>query len=340
MDFNALLKQAMHMKASDLHLTVEASPLVRVKGRLSTLDFPPIKHGFMQLLSKDLLDDQRQSHFTQHGHVSFSHGVSGLGRFRIAMYRQRGSIALSIRLVYPGIPTLADSRLPTVMAQAALSDEGMIIVTGAKGSGKSVALAGMIHHINLTRDAHVITIEDPVEFLHKHLKSVVHQREIGTDLESYAQGLIAARKQDADVIAVSDLPDEQTLRLCLDAASSRCLVIGCVRASGVQSALKAIFDESAAQSRTALCSSLADCLIGVFAIRLVHSSVLGEMVPVTEALLVTPAVREIIREDRLHHIDAAMQTGTKYGMMTFDSCAQSLIEQELISREDYRVRNQ
>lgn len=334
MHIENLLQMAMAVGASDLHLTVESPPMVRIKGLMCALDSRPLRPSDTEAFIERILDEQRLRRFQSDGEVSFSYGVSGLGRFRVMVFRQRGSITLAVRLVYPGIPSLSESNLPPVVGEMALRSGGLLLVTGPKGSGKSVALAGMIAHIAANRSAHILTLEDPVEFLHKHGRSIVNQREIHTDTPSFVDGLRAASRLDLDVLAVSDVPCADTVRLCLEAATSGCLVIAAFRSAGVESSLRSILSMFGSEQRPLIANLLGDCLEGAIGLRLIMSKAIGKPVPVCEVLLGTQAVRDIIREDRLHHIGGAMATGTRLGMLTIDQSCELLLKQQLVSDSD------
>jgi len=335
MQFEELLKRAMARAASDLHITAEAPPVVRVQGRIQALDGAVIRAPDTEAFAEALLDEQRRQKFRNTGEVSMSYSVSGLGRFRVMVFRQRGSVALSVRLVYPGIPGLADVGLPPILGDFAMRAAGLVLVTGPRGSGKTLALAGMVDYINGHKNAHVVTLEDPIEYLHKHRRSIVNQREVGVDTPSFAHGLRSATRQDPDVLAVGDVLDAETTRLCLEAACSGCLVLCATRAPGIEGALKSLYSMFGAEQRPGIAGLFADCVEGAVGLRIVQTSRMSRPLPVCEVLVGTPAVKDILREDRLHHIGAVMKTGLKAGMKTFAMSLDELLREGQITDDEY-----
>ena len=221
MDINKLLKEVMEIGASDLHITVGISPTARINGDLTEMQYPKLNPSDTEELCNQVLTDYHKEIFEGKGEVDLSYTFSGLGRFRINVYKQRNSMAMAIRAIPTDIPTIEKLGLPEVLLSLASKRRGIILVTGPTGSGKSTTLAAMINYINMTRKEHIITLEDPIEYLHRHNKSVINQREIGADSRSFANSLRSALRQDPDVILVGEMRDLETISTALTAAENR-----------------------------------------------------------------------------------------------------------------------
>jgi twitching motility protein PilT len=330
-----LLRRALAVYASDLHITVESAPVVRVQGKVLRLDEDVMKRADTEALADVVLGEQGVRELVEQGEVSVSHSVSGLGRFRVTVYRQRGSIALSVHLVYPGIPSLEDTGLPPIVTDLTSRKEGLLLVAGPRGSGKTLVQAAMVDHINSTISAHVITIEDPVEYLHRHKKSIVNQREVGSDTKSFLEALKATMRLDPDVVSVGDIPDAETMSLCLEVANTGCLVIGSLRANGVEAAFRSILAMYSQERRPQVAALIAESLQGVVALQLYRSPRNPRPLSLCEVLINTPAVKELIKEERLHHIEATLRTGQKAGMYSFAASAGHLLSEGMVTQEEY-----
>ena len=222
--FNGLLKQAFDAGASDLHVTVNSPPVLRIDGALRALDGELLSPSMLEQIMQELMSPAQYKKFTEFGELDFSYGVPGLSRFRINVFRQRGSISIAASVISPSIPPFETLNLPPVLLKLAQKPQGLFLVTGPTGSGKSTTLASLIDHINHTQRKHIVTLEDPIEYLHRHDKSIINQREVGLDTLSFDNGLRAALRQDPDIILVGEMRDPETIRTAITAAETGHLV--------------------------------------------------------------------------------------------------------------------
>jgi len=241
-DINVLLKEVMELGASDLHITVAIKPTVRLNGDLMELNYPVLKPEDTEQLCNHILTDYHREIFNAQGEVDLSYTSTGLGRFRVNIFKQRNSMAMAIRAIPTEIPTLEQLKLPEVLNSLANKRRGIILVTGPTGSGKSTTLAAMINYINQTRKEHIITLEDPIEYLHKHNNSMINQREIGSDSKSFSNSLRAALRQDPDVILVGEMRDLETISTALTAAETGHLVLATLHTVGAAKTIDRIID--------------------------------------------------------------------------------------------------
>lgn len=319
-----LLERAVARGASDLHLTVAAPPMIRVSGALGALDgFGPFDAAALEDMVASLLSDDHRRRYGETGDVDFSFGISGLGRFRVSAFRQRGSPALAIRTIPVEVPPLASLGLPDIIVDFCRLRQGLVLITGPTGSGKSTTLAAMIDHINRERSAVIITIEDPIEYLHRHHKSIVNQREVGTDTVSFASSLRAALREDPDVIMVGEMRDTETMATALRAAETGHLVLSTVHTRGCAFSVSRIVDSFPAHQQQQVRTQLADALQAVVWQQLVPRRNGGRVVA-CEVLVATPAVRNLIREGKIFQIPATMETGGQFGMKTMEKALTEL----------------
>lgn len=330
-----LLRRMVSLGASDLHITVGASPTLRVNGGLSAvseiLRLTPAdtERMFASIATKE------QIHILQsEGEIDFAYAPSQFGRFRVNAFLQRGFVALACRHIPDQIPTLEDLGHPPILKALALRPSGLVLVAGASGSGKSTTLAAMIDLINRTRSLHVITMEDPVEFVHAHRKCIVNQREIPTDSRSFQRALKAALREDPDVILVGEMRDAETIATAITAAETGHLVFATLHTRDAPQAVGRIVDAFAPHQQAQIRAQLAMCLEGVVAQRLLPRKDGAGRVAALEILISTPAVRNLIREGKNHQIISVMQTGVKFGMATMDMALKDLVKRNLIAGED------
>lgn len=336
MDIIELLKKVVEDGSiSDLHLTVNSPPIIRKTGILTVYDKYPDKYTFNELIeiTRSLMNDEQWQIFEKKGEFDFSYSVPGFSRFRVNAYRQRGAISLALRVIPTKVPTIDELGLPDILKKLAVQRMGLILCTGPTGSGKSTTLAAMINEINENRRCHILTLEDPIEYLHQHKNSIVHQREVGIDTRSFADGLRAALRQDPDVILVGEMRDLETISIALEAAETGHLVLATLHTSDAPKTVDRIIDVFPAHQQQQVKIQLSSVLNGIIAQQLLPRSGGQGMVAGLEVLIGTPAVRNIIREGKSSQLESVMQTGAKYGMIVMNNYLISLYEKGLIDME-------
>ncbi|MBX6378147.1 MAG: type IV pilus twitching motility protein PilT [Clostridia bacterium] len=335
LDLDALLREAVALGASDLHLTVEAVPTVRVDGELRPLRAERCRVEDLEGCAAGLLTPDRRRALERRGDVDFPYSLPGVGRFRCNLFRQRGSLALSIRVIPPVIRTLEELGIPPVAADLARRPRGLVLVVGPAGSGKSTTLAAMVDLINRERACHIITLEDPVEFLHRHKRSLVNQREIGQDSRGFAAALRAALRQDPDVILVGEMRDLETVSTALAAAETGHLVLASLHTGDAVQTVERIVDLFPPHQHHQARAQLAAVLEGVIA-QLLLPRAGGGRVAACEVLTATPAVRHLVREGKAHQLASVIQTGASHGMQSFEAAIRQLLAAGLVTEETVR----
>jgi twitching motility protein PilT len=329
--FDELLEIAVEKGASDLHLTVGAAPILRINGELVPLEgegaYSP---DDLQAILWPAIEEPYQEIYEEQGEVDFSLSLPGVGRFRCNLYRQRGSIGIAVRIVSATIPSLDELGLPPVVQVLCQKRNGLILVTGPAGSGKSTTLAAMIDLINSSRPNVIITLEDPIEYLHRHRLSVVNQREVGHDTKSFASGLRAALREDPDVILVGEMRDLETMSTAINAAETGHLVLSTVHTRGATWAVERLVSVFPAHQQQQVRMQLASVLQGVISQLLLPRLDGKGMVPAVEVLVQTPAVANIIREGKPHQLKAAMEIGARHGMQTMEAALAELVRRGLV----------
>ena len=320
---------------SDLHLTVNSKPVVRETGILRIYEEYPEKLNFkdMNEIIKFLLTEEQRKDFEEAGQIDFSYSVPGFTRFRVNAYHQRGAVSLAFRVIPTHVPTVDKLGLPEILKKLALMRRGLLLCTGPTGSGKSTTLAAMINEINTKISCHVLTLEDPIEYLHNHKSSIVHQREVGIDTKSFADGLRAALRQDPDVILVGEMRDLETISIALEAAETGHLVLATLHTNDAPKTIDRIIDVFPANQQQQVKIQLSSSLIGIIAQQLLPRSDSKGMVAGLEILIGTSAVANIIREGKTAQLESVMQTGGKYGMIVMDNYLIGLYERGIISLE-------
>lgn len=330
-----LLKIATEGGASDLHLTVGLPPVLRVAGRLTSVEsLPHLSAGDTERLVTSMMSDDNKQVFDEMGHVDFSLGLPGLGRFRVNAYRQRGACGAAVRVIPYEVPNLRDLGLPRVIETFADKPRGFIVVTGPTGSGKSTTLAALVEIINSKRSCHVMTIEDPIEYLHQHKKAMVNQREIGEDAKSFPSALRAALREDPDVILVGEMRDLETMSTAITAAETGHLVLATLHTGDAVQTIDRIIDVYPQYQQRQVRVQLAATLEVVVAQQLVPRVDKPGRVPAVEIMVGTPAVRSLIREGKTHQLRSLIQTGARFGMQTMEQSLRSWVERGVVSRED------
>jgi twitching motility protein PilT len=283
---------------------------------------------------KSITTAEQQQRFNELGEIDFSYSLSGYGRFRVNAFRQRGTIAIVLRLVADKVPTLEDLKHPEIMKTLSLKPRGLVLVTGPTGSGKSTTLAAMINLINQTEAAHIITMEDPIEYLHRHNKSIVNQREVNTDSISFANALRAALREDPDVILVGEMRDAETVSTAITAAETGHLVFATLHTSDAAQTIDRIIDTFPPHQQQQVKSQLSMILQGIISQQLLPLKDGSGRIAALEILVATPAIRNLIREGKTHQILSSVQTGAKYGMQTMDMALRDLVQKNLVEFEE------
>ncbi|HKY97514.1 MAG TPA: type IV pilus twitching motility protein PilT [Gemmatimonadaceae bacterium] len=335
-DYRAVLRQMLEANASDLHLKVGCAPTLRVNGELRNLPLAPMRSDDMKTLADQIMPPKRQKEFGEMKEADFALGVPGIGRFRVNAYQQRGTIAYAFRIVPFQAHTIGELNLPGVLETIALKPRGLVLVTGVTGSGKSTALAAMIQYINQNRNANIITIEDPIEFLHRDNKSHINQREVGTDTASFAQALRRVLRQDPDILLVGEIRDLDTLDTAMKAADTGHLVFSTLHTTDATQTINRILSFYPPHQQAEVRFLLASALEAVISLRLVPRSDKPGRVPAAEVLINTAAVRENIRDmTKSLNIPELIADGTvQYGMQSFDQSLMNWYKKGVISYEN------
>ncbi|MDE3126512.1 MAG: PilT/PilU family type 4a pilus ATPase [Gemmatimonadota bacterium] len=325
-NFKAVLEQLIRRNASDLHLKVGRPATLRVNGELEALEQAPLKPEDLKALAEQLMTARQVKQFAEEKECDFAVGVPGIGRFRVNVYQQRGSLCFAMRAIPYQARTIEELNLPPVLREIALKPRGLVLVTGITGSGKSTALAAMIQHINEHRHANIITIEDPIEFLHRDINCHINQREIGTDTTDFSQALRRVLRQDPDVILIGEIRDLETLDTALKAADTGHLVFSTLHTTDATQTINRVLSFYPPHQQAEVRFSLASALQAVVSLRLVPRADKPGRIPAAEVLINTATVRDQIRDmSKLLNIPELIKDGTvQYGMQTFD---QSLMQQ-------------
>src|SRR4029079_8485993 len=335
-DYRGVLRQMLEENASDLHLKVGGAPTLRVDGQLKTLNMPPLRSDDMKALADQIMPPKRRKEFEEVKEADFALGVPGIGRFRGNAFQQRGTIAYAFRVVPFQAQTIAELNLPPVVEQIALKPRGLVLVTGITGSGKSTALAAMIQFINQSRSANIITIEDPIEFLHRDNKARINQREVGTDTATFEQALRRVLRQDPDVLLVGEIRDLPTLDTAMKAADTGHLVFSTLHTTDATQTINRILSFYPPHQQAEVRFLLASSLEAVVSLRLVPRPDKPGRVPAAEILINTAAVRDYIRDmGKSLNIPELIAEGTvQYGMQNFDQSLMNWYKKGVISYEN------
>ncbi len=331
---DTLLARAVELSASDLHLTVGAPPAVRVHGRLEALpDTPALDPDASRTLLYRILTTEQQKRFELDRQLDLSYAVPGVARFRVNVYRQKESVAAAFRVVPDELKTLEELGLPQSLLSLTELPRGLVLVTGPTGSGKSTTLAALIDEINRTRSDHIITIEDPIEFLHRHKRCVVNQREIGADATDFGSALRAALRQDPDVILLGEMRDLETISTALTAAETGHLVFGTLHTQSAPSTIDRIIDVFPAEQQEQVRTQLAGALQGVVTQTLLATADGKRRVAALEILLPDDAIRNLIRQGKVAQIYSYMQTGSRSGMQTMEQSLADLVVRRVVDAD-------
>jgi twitching motility protein PilT len=329
-DFADIITTVLERGASDLHLSVGSPPIIRVHGALERLDAPVLRPPDARELVYGILNQSQRQRLETDLEIDFSYSVPGRARFRVNAYYQRASLGAAFRLVPTQIKSLDELNLPKSLNEWVTKPRGLVLVTGPTGSGKSTTLASLINEINETRACHIMTVEDPIEFLHRHKKAMINQREVGADTHSFQNALRSVLRQDPDVILVGEMRDLETIQIAMTAAETGHLVFGTLHTSDAPQTVDRVIDVFPPHQQDQVRVMLANSLQGVCCQQLLPTTTSGRTV-VTEVLMPTPAVRNLIREGKTHQIYSVMQTGSAHGMQTMDYSLAELVRAGRIS---------
>lgn len=334
MDIDKLLDEARALDCSDLHFTTGIPPIVRQGGMLRKLSaYPELTEMDILRILERMTNDRQKRSIKDHIDTDFTF-VSRRGfRHRVNVYRQRGNTAVAIRLLRNDIPTLTELKLPSILAEFASRPRGLVLVTGPTGSGKSTTLAAMIDHINVNKSAHIITVEDPIEYMHGHKRCMINQREVGQDVPDFAGALRAALREDPDVILVGEMRDFETINAAVTAAETGHLVLSTLHTTDAASTIDRIIDVFPAHQQRQIRTQLASVLVGICCQTLIPKLDGSGRIACLEILNVTDAVSAMIRDDKVHLIPTAIQTGKALGMQSLDQELARMFKEKIISME-------
>ena len=331
MKIEEVLKRASEEGASDVHFTAGLPPKMRLSGSLVSMPYESLTGEDTMAAAKEIMSQEQFDHFMEKGEYDMSLSLKEAGRYRVNVFRQQGAAALAFRLVRSEIPSPEELGIPSSVIDLYNRKRGLILVTGPTGSGKSTTLASIIHKVNLCRDAHIITLEDPIEYVHTHKMSMVNQREIGSDTQSYANGLKAALREDPDVILVGEMRDYETISVAVTAAETGHLVLSTLHTIGAASTVDRIIDVFPPHQQQQIRVQLANVLEGIISQQLIPKADGRGRVGAFEVLHVNLAVRNLIREGKTHQLPSIMQTGRRQGMMTMDEAIIQLVRDRKIT---------
>src|SRR5499427_6971329 len=337
MDLTELLAFVVKNKASDLHLSSALPPMIRVHGDIRRINVPPMEHKDVHAMVYDIMNDGQRKFYEENLECDFSFAVPNLARFRVNAFVQNRGAAAVMRTIPSKIISLEELRAPKIFAEIADQPRGIVLVTGPTGSGKSTTLAGMVNHINENEQGHILTIEDPIEFVHESKKCLINQREVGPHTLSFANALRSALREDPDVILVGEMRDLETIRLALTAAETGHLVFGTLHTSSAAKTVDRIVDVFPAAEKEMVRSMLSESLRAVISQTLLKK-IGGGRVAAHEIMIGTPAIRNLIREGKIAQMYSAIQTGQAQGMQTLDQNLQELMMKGLITKEEARFK--
>ncbi len=336
-DIHDFLRHVVEADGSDLHVKAGSPPVIRINGHLTPTDYPPLTAADCERAALELMDETLLERFRSVGEVDFAHPEPGLGRFRVNVFHQRGSVGMACRRVLPGSPALESLGLPPAVKGLAEERRGLVLVTGPTSSGKTTTTGAIINHINSTRACHILTIEDPIEILHNDRMAIVNQREIGIDTRDFAAALRAAMRQDPDVIFVGEIRDAETVKAALQAAETGHLVISTLHTTDVTETVNRVIDFFPPHQQKQIRVSLAGSLKGIVSQRLLERADGRGRVPAVEILVMNGRVRDLVlNEDQTHMIHDIVAESGFYGMQTFDQALLGLYRSGLVTLEEAR----
>src|SRR4026209_2093490 len=337
MDFTELRAFVVKNKASDLHLSSGLPPMIRVHGDIRRINVPPLEHKDVHGMVYDIMNDGQRKFYEENLECDFSFAIPNLARFRVnAFVQQRGAAAV-MRTIPSKILSLEDLKAPKIFQEISDQPRGMVLVTGPTGSGKSTTLAAMVNYVNETEHGHILTVEDPIEFVHEAQKCLINQREVGPHTLSFANALRSALREDPDVILVGEMRDLETIRLAMTAAETGHLVFGTLHTSSAAKTIDRIIDVFPAEEKDMVRSMLSESLRAVISQTLLKR-LGGGRIAAHEIMIGTPTIRNLIREGKIAQMYSAIQTGAQAGMQTLDQCLTDLVAKGVVSKEEARYK--
>ncbi|MEG1310774.1 MAG: type IV pilus twitching motility protein PilT [Romboutsia sp.] len=333
MNILKLLERAIELGASDVHITVDCPPRARVNGKFINLIEKNLTSKDTETMSREIAGFKKFKVVEEHGEVDFSISINNGDRFRVNSYKQRGHYAIAIRTITATIPTFENLGLPNIIATFTEKHKGLVLVTGPTGSGKSTTLASLIDIINTNKEKHIITLEDPIEYVHNHKRSIVNQREVGNDTESFSSALRAVLRQDPDVILVGEMRDSETVSIALTAAETGHLVFSTLHTIGSAKTIDRIVDMFQAEQQQQIRTQLSTVCEGIISQQLIQAIDERNRIAALEVMIATPAIRNLIRENKTYQIQNIIQTGSKVGMQSMDQELANLFRKGKISKE-------
>ncbi len=338
MDISELLAFVVKNKASDLHLSSGLPPMIRVHGDVRRINLPAMEHKDVHGMVYDIMNDGQRKFYEENLECDFSFAIPNLARFRVnAFVQQRGAAAV-MRTIPSKILSLEDLKAPKIFGQIADQPRGMVLVTGPTGSGKSTTLAAMVNHKNETEFGHILTVEDPIEFVHEAKKCLINQREVGPHTLSFSNALRSALREDPDVILVGEMRDLETIRLAMTAAETGHLVFGTLHTSSAAKTIDRIIDVFPAEEKEMIRAMLSESLRAVISQSLLKTKDGSGRVAAHEIMMCTPAIRNLIREAKVAQMYSAIQTGQAFGMQTLDQNLQELVKRNIVSVDEARSK--
>lgn len=337
MDISQLLGFSVKNGASDLHLSAGMPPLIRIHGEIRQINVPPLSHKDVVGLIYGVMNDRQRRDYEEHLETDFSFDLTNVARFRTNVFTQDRGAAAVFRTIPSAVVSLEDLGAPEIFQKIAMLPRGLVLVTGPTGSGKSTTLAAMIHHKNVNEHGHILTVEDPIEFVHQSRKSLVNQREVHRDTHSFANALRSALREDPDTVMVGEMRDLETIRLALTAAETGHLVLGTLHTSSAAKTIDRILDVFPAGEKEMVRSMLSESLRAVISQALIPK-IGGGRIAVHEIMMGTPAIRNLIRENKIAQMYSAIQTGSGLGMQTLDQALRKMVDSKMIDIEVARRR--
>ena len=337
MDISQLLAFAVQQDASDCHLSAEEPPMLRVDGDIKKLDLPPLSKEEVHALVYDIMSDVQRKTFQELLECDFSFDLTGVARFRVNAFMQRKGEAAVFRIIPTKIRTLEEMEMPSILQHLCAKRKGLIVVTGPTGSGKSTTLAAMVDYLNNTFEGHILTVEDPIEFVHQSKKCLINQRELGPHTHSFANAMRSALREDPDAILVGEMRDLDTIQLALTAAETGHIVFATLHTSSAPKTVDRVIDVFPATQQSQIRAQFAECIEGVITQKLLKKKT-GGRIPALEIMTGTTAIRNLIREGKIHQIPGTIQVSQKDGMQTLDMALQSLVARDLVTKEEAQSR--
>src|ERR1700675_4079031 len=338
MDLTELLAFVVKNKASDLHLSSGLPPMIRVHGDVRRINLPSMEHKDVHGMIYDIMNDGQRKAYEERLEVDFSFAIPGLARFRVNAFNQDRGAAAVLRTIPSKILSLDKLNTPKIFAELSLKPRGLVLVTGPTGSGKSTTLAAMVNHVNENEYAHILTIEDPIEFLHESKKCLINQRELGPHTMSFANALRAALREDPDYILVGEMRDLETIRLALTAAETGHLVFATLHTSSAAKTIDRIIDVFPAAEKDMVRAMLSESLVSVISQTLLKTKDQQGRIAAHEIMIATPAIRNLIRENKFAQMYSSIQTSQAAGMQTLDQCLTEMVRRNQIAMSEARTR--